>query len=142
MIHFCGSNMTKIIFFLFLFHLVSCIMPEPIMDNIVVEPPLEAINLAVQRSLIPELSFSAINCNSLNMGTVTKHARLRKFYGIASLKTDIVFLSDIRMCNKNGTADLKFIAETFAVNPYCSYSFLHQSTKNSRGVGLLYKKIH
>jgi len=67
------------------------------MDNIIVEPPLEAVNLAVQRNLIPELSFAAINCNSFNMGTVTKHARLRKFYGIASLKTDIVFLSDIRM---------------------------------------------
>ncbi len=57
----------------------------------------------------PNISISAINCNSLNMSTVTKHMRIRKFYGIASLKTDIVFMSDLRMCNKAGVTDSKFI---------------------------------
>jgi exonuclease III len=74
------------------------------------------------------------------MGTVTRHSRLRKFYGIVSLKTDIILLSDIRMCNKSGSTDMKFINDTFAINPYCSYTFLHQSVKNSRGVGILIKK--
>ncbi len=53
----------------------------------------------------PNISISAINCNSLNMSTVTKHLRIRKFYGIASLKTDIVFMSDLRMCNTAGVTD-------------------------------------
>jgi exonuclease III len=44
------------------------------------------------------------------------------------------------MCNKNGTTDMHFIKNTFAVNPYSSYDFYHQSLKNSRGVGLLIKK--
>jgi exonuclease III len=112
----------------------------PIMENVIVEPPLVVVNLVEHRKLMPDVTISAINCNSFNMGTVTKHARLRKFYGIVSLKTDIILLSDIRMCNKNGTTDFNFINETFATNPYSSYCLLHQSTRNSRGVGVLYKK--
>jgi exonuclease III len=75
------------------------------------------------------------------MGGVTKHTRVRKFYGIISLRTDVIFLSDIRMCNKNGITDMQFIKDTFAVNPYCSYNFFNQSVKNSRGVGILIKKF-
>ncbi len=88
----------------------------------------------------PFISISSVNCNSLNMSTVTKHTRIRKFYGIASLKTDVIFLSDLRMCNKAGVTDLKFISDTFAINPHCSYNFVHHSRANSRGVGILYKK--
>jgi len=88
----------------------------------------------------PKITISAINCNTFNMATVAKHIRIRKFYGISSLKTDIIFVSDIRMCNKNGFTDMKFIRETFAVNPHCSYNIVHQSTKNCRGVCILVKK--
>jgi exonuclease III len=35
---------------------------------------------------------------------------------------------------------MKFVNKIFAVNPYCSYKFFSQSTKNSRGVGILVKK--
>ncbi len=116
-------------------------MPKSLwkMENIQINLPLNAVNLNVEK-LIPEISVSAINCNSLNMGMVTKHTRLLKFYGIVSLKTDVIFLSDTRMCNKNGLTDMQFINDTFAVNPYCSYDFFHKSVKNSRGVGILIKK--
>jgi exonuclease III len=107
--------------------------------DVQVDLPILAENFNV-RKFVPEISISAVNCNSLNMGTVTRHTRVRKFYGIVSLKTDVIFLSDIRMCNKYGITDMHFIKNTFSVNPYCSYNFYHQSLKNSRGVGILIKK--
>jgi hypothetical protein len=69
----------------------------------------------------PKVSVSSINCNSLNMSSETKHTRLHKFYGICSLKTDLIFMCDLRMCNKAGLTNLKFANDTFAVDPYCSY---------------------
>jgi exonuclease III len=88
----------------------------------------------------PLISIAALNVNTLNMGTVTKHVRLRKFYGICSLKTDVICVSDIRLCNKNGLYDSKFVNETFAINPHCSYNLFHNSKRNCRGVGILVKK--
>ena len=138
MIRFAGRKMYNIfIFSLFVFFVSFDLVSLPkslcIMDNIQIDLPLNAVNLNVDK-LVPEISVSAVNCNSLNMGTVTKHTRLRKFYGIVSLKTDVIFLSDTRMCNKSGLTDMRFINDTFAVNPYCSYDFFHKLVKNSRGV--------
>ena len=88
----------------------------------------------------PKISVSILNCNSLNMASANKQTRIRKFYGIVKLKTDIIMLSDIRMCNKGGVSDLQFISSILAVNPYCAYRMYHQSRSNSRGVGILIKK--
>jgi len=60
----------------------------------------------------PKISISSVNCNSLNMSSVTKTLHLRKIYGIVKLKTDIILLSDIRLCNKSGESDLKSLANT------------------------------
>ena len=46
---------------------------------------------------VPELTFSSINCNSLNMSSAGKHNQTVKLYGVAKLKTDIIFMSDIRL---------------------------------------------
>jgi hypothetical protein len=88
----------------------------------------------------PKLTFSCLNCNSLNMSTLGSVNHVLKIYGIVSLKSDIIFLSDIRLCNSSGISDVKKIAETFKVNPYGSYSFYHNSRMNKRGVGILIKK--
>jgi exonuclease III len=88
----------------------------------------------------PKITITTINCNSLNMASVNKQTRICKIYGITSLKTDIILLSDIRLCNKNGSCDMNFITNIFAVNPYCSYKLHHQSKSNQRGVGILVKK--
>ena len=69
----------------------------------------------------PQISISAINCNSLNMSNAGKSQHLRKLYGIVRLKTDIILLSDIRLCNKAGIADVKSLEQTLKINPYCSY---------------------
>jgi hypothetical protein len=88
----------------------------------------------------PQFNIACINCNYLNMATVAKNIRMRKFYGIVSLKTDIIFISDIRLCNKSGVGDYAFANKIFATNTYGSYTFLHNSRKNCRGVGILVKK--
>jgi exonuclease III len=107
-------------------------------------PDLNNLEAEVNEIIIPKkfphITIATINCNSLNMATVAKHVRLRKFYGIVSLKTDIILLSDIRMCNKAGYCDMNFISKTFSVNPYSSYNFFHHSRTNKRGVGILVKK--
>jgi hypothetical protein len=136
MIRCCGS-MRKIIIFLSFCLLCFTPLAGPNSKNIMAEPDINLLPAAFDNVNFPCITLSAINCNSLNMATVTKHVRLRKFYGICSLKMDIIFVSDIRMCNRSGLTDLKFINETFAVNPHCAYNFFPMSSTNSRGVGVL-----
>jgi hypothetical protein len=99
-----------------------CVQENPVLNN------------------FPNISISILNCNSLNMASANKQTRICKFYGIVSLKSDIIMLSDIRMCNKGGVSDLTFISNILAVNPYCAYNIYHQSRSISRGVGILVKK--
>ena len=87
----------------------------------------------------PLINISSVNCNSLNMSSTASNLHIRKIYGIVKLKTDIIFLSDIRLCNKAGIADMKNLCNTLLINPYCSYKMIHNSRKNSRGVAILYK---
>ena len=88
---------------------------------------------------ISNLSFSAINCNSLNMSNNVGNIQKRKIYGISKLKSDIIFLSDLRLSNRNMTNSIEEIKKTFRVNPYCSYTLYHNSSMNKRGVGILIK---
>ena len=85
----------------------------------------------------PEISVSAINCNSLNMSTLSSHQQTLKIYGIVQLKTDFIILSDIRLGSKKN--DISIINKMFLTNPYCSYNFLHNSSSSCRGVGILIK---
>ncbi len=85
----------------------------------------------------PLLNFSAINCNSLNMSASTKKIQKLKLYGITKLKSDIIFLSDVRMSNKNLISGITEVRTTFKINPYCSYNIQYNSSKNKRGVAIL-----
>ncbi len=60
-------------------------------------------------------------------------------YGITSLKTDIILLCDIRLCNSAGISNLNELTTSFKINPHCSYKFFHNSRINKRGVGILIK---
>ena len=84
----------------------------------------------------PELSVSAINCNSLNMSAITSYHQTLKIHGIVQLRTDIIFLSDIRLGSKSSITVFK---KMFQTNPYGSYEFYYNSSTNSRGVGILIK---
>ncbi len=73
------------------------------------------------------------------MSSASRSLHIQKIYGIVKLKTDVIFLSDVRLCNKSGIADLKNLSNTLLINPYCAYKMIHNSRKNCRGVAILYK---
>ena len=88
----------------------------------------------------PHYSIAAINCNSLNISTISScHFKL-KLYGIVKLRTDFILLSDTRLNCEIRSQDVRTVNKTFLVNPYKSYNFFHNSLSNSRGVGILIKK--
>jgi exonuclease III len=83
--------------------------------------------------MAPNLSFSAQNCNSLNLSTnCEKH--VKKISAIVTLGTCLIFLSDIRLGNKCAKADVE---RSFGCNKIKNYKFFHNSSKNKRGVGIL-----
>jgi exonuclease III len=85
------------------------------------------------------LTVSAINCNSLNMSHASKKNQTLKIHGISKLKTDVIFLSDIRLSNKNLVSAAEDVKKIFLTNVNGSYDFFYNSTKNKRGVGILIK---
>jgi hypothetical protein len=88
-----------------------------------------------------QLTVSCINCNSLNMSAVGGQSQLCKIYGIAKLRTDIIFMSDIRLSTKNKISCSNEMTKKFSNTPYGSYDFYFNSSKNKRGVAILVKKI-
>jgi exonuclease III len=90
--------------------------------------------------IVAMLTFSSINCNSLNMSMSSKCNQALKIQGITKLNTDIIFLSDIRLSNKYLVSAANDIEKMFLSNPIASYTFMFNSTKNKRGVGILIKK--
>ena len=91
-------------------------------------------------ALPPQLSVASINCNSLNMSSIGKDNHLLKIHGIVSLNTDVILLSDIRLCNSAGVSNINEITNTLRCNPYCAYRLISNSKRNKRGVGILIKK--
>ncbi len=95
--------------------------------------------LMLDAVIAPALTFSAINCNSLNVSDLGSIHHLVKLYSIAKLKSDVIFISDVRLCNAQGVSNFLKISETFRTNPYGSYSCHFNSKSNKRGVGILIK---
>ncbi len=82
----------------------------------------------------PRLSFSIQNCNSLNISTVCDK-QLAKISAVCALNTDIIMLSDLRL--NSDLEHIDKIEKLFLYNKSKPYKFLHNSSKNSRGVGIL-----
>ncbi len=84
--------------------------------------------------MYPKLSYAIQNCNSLNISTVCDK-QLKKISAITTLDTDIIFLCDLRlgtdMEHKNN------ICKLFRYNKSKSYELFYNSSKSSRGVGIL-----
>jgi exonuclease III len=74
------------------------------------------------------------------MSTLGTANHLLKVHGIVSIKSDIILLSDIRLCNAAGVSNSQELINSFRTNPYCSYNFHSNSRKNKRGVGILLKQ--
>jgi hypothetical protein len=86
------------------------------------------------------ISFAIQNCNSLNMTNSTAQNQRLKIEAISSLCADIIFLSDIPLGNKNLTTSKGEISKLFLVNNHKSYDFITNSTRNKRGVGVLFSR--
>jgi len=89
---------------------------------------------------MPEITVSAINCNSLNMSTTSSQSHKLKVYGITSLRSDIIFLSDTRLVSNQGISGLSALTASLLVNPYGAYIPYFNSSANKRGVGILLRK--
>jgi exonuclease III len=89
----------------------------------------EQVNMAN----MPSLSFSAQNCNSLNISTNCEK-QFKKLLAIISLGSDVIFLSDIGISNNNNISDLENV---FRYNNTCQYDFVFNSSLNRRGCGIL-----
>jgi exonuclease III len=82
----------------------------------------------------PQFTISCQNCNSLNISTECDK-QLTKIISITSLLTNIIFLSDIRMGGTSNHSEK--IKQMFQTNSCKQYQFYYNSSKNSRGVGIL-----
>jgi exonuclease III len=92
------------------------------------------------KKMMGGISFASQNCNSLNMTNSTAQNQRLKIEAISSLSADIIFLSDIRLGNKNLTTSKGEISKLFLVNNHKSYDFITNSTRNKRGVGVLFSR--
>jgi hypothetical protein len=77
-----------------------------------------------------KLTISTLNCNLLNMSQLAKWNQTLKICGITKLKTDIIFLSDVRISNKNMISSADDLRRCFLNNPYCKYDFYFNSSRN------------
>jgi len=83
------------------------------------------------------LNFVTVNTNSLNVSSGNKYQQKTKIYGIARMRADIIFLSDIRINEATGLSHKETIEHLFKFNPYKSYDCYFNSTRSARGVGIL-----
>jgi exonuclease III len=73
------------------------------------------------------------------MSQSAKWNQMLKIYGIVKLKCDVIFISDVRMSNKNLISTKNDIEKLLRCNPYEKYDMIANSTKNKRGVAILTK---
>jgi exonuclease III len=73
------------------------------------------------------------------MSNAGKWNQTLKICGITKIKTDIIFLSDVRVSNKSLVSSLDELKSSFLSNPYEKYKLFINSSKNKRGVGILIK---
>jgi exonuclease III len=74
------------------------------------------------------------------MSSAGKNNQYMKIYGIAKLRSDIICLSDVRLCSRNMISAGNDVEHIFLHNPYASYDCHFNSSKNKRGVAILIKK--
>ena len=76
------------------------------------------------------------NCNSLNLAGITMNYDT-KITAITSVRTDLIFLSDVRIVNSQGIRNDERVFNYFRDSKECSYYAILHSSMNARGVGIL-----
>jgi exonuclease III len=82
---------------------------------------------------LPSLSILSQNVQSLNISSLCKKTS-KKIFSVTREKDEIIFLSDIRLNRDKQVAATMDIGKRFG---FRGYNFIHNSTINSRGVGVL-----
>jgi exonuclease III len=72
------------------------------------------------------------------MSSSNKEIQLKKILGISKLCTDVIFLSDVRISNRNLVSNKQDVSNLLRTNKYASYHAYFNSTKNKRGVAILF----
>jgi exonuclease III len=91
------------------------------------------VNLGNYIFRFPSLSVFSQNVQSLNISSLCKKTS-KKIFSVTREKDEIVLLSDIRLNSSKQVAATMDIGKHFG---FRGYSFIHNSTTNSRGVGIL-----
>jgi exonuclease III len=83
------------------------------------------------------LTFSAINCNSMNVSTLGKRnaKTYLKIEGVTGKRADIILLTDIRASDKG-----EELEKLFGLMANGSYKLYLNSSMESRGVGIAIKR--
>ena len=84
-------------------------------------------------AVLSNFSLGIQNCNSLNVSTNCPK-QLKKVKAITDMNCDVIFLSDLRLNNRDSVSDLENI---FRVSNNKQYDFIYNSSSNSRGTGIL-----
>ena len=95
-------------------------------------------NGGVNISSFHGLTFSIQNVRSMNIST-RNDLTIQKILAIVSVKTDVIFLSDLRLNSIKQKSAIHDLEKKFFLH---GYKFIHNSCTSIRGVGiLLHKKI-
>ncbi len=81
----------------------------------------------------PSISILTQNVQSLNISSMCKKTS-KKIFSVTWERDEIVLLSDIRLNSSKQVAATMDIEKRFG---FRGYKFIHNSTSNSRGVGIL-----
>jgi hypothetical protein len=90
-------------------------------------------------STITNLSFNALNCNSLNIACSPENYDL-KMDAVCSLKSDVIFLSDVRMGQISNQHSSFKIMTSLNKSKLSKHLFLYNSSSNKQGVAMLINK--
>jgi len=85
---------------------------------------------------VPKISFGLLNVRSLNISTKNENTN-KKLHSIGEMKSDIIFLSDIRLNSTVQHAAINDLKKRFGLK---GYNFYFNSPISSRGVGILIAK--
>jgi len=102
---------------------------DVIVDNI-------PVNHASVSNKLSGISFAIQNVRSLNISTKNE-ITTQKIMAISNLKSDFIYLSDVRLNSNKQVSAVHDLEKQFFLN---GYKLFHNSTTSLRGVGILVNK--
>jgi len=104
-------------------------------DNNIIVDNIPVSHASISNKL-SGISFAIQNVRSLNISTKNE-ITTQKIMAISNLKSDFIYLSDIRLNSSKQVSAVHDLEKQFFLN---GYKFFHNSTTSLRGVGILVNK--